>query len=106
LQQAPLEIQSSLSIPADHYAACNAANAYPKFQTQGNAAGRTSDLLNLGGAHVSPTALPTGFTPGGIVALFFSVVAALLGIAAVSWYGVGELTQTEQRDKVVVDTEK
>ncbi len=99
--QAPLVLQSSLSIPVDHYAACNAANAYPKFQTQGNAAGRTTDLLNLEGAHVSPAPLPEGFTARGIVALVFSILAALLGLAAVAWYGVGELAQTEQASVVV-----
>lgn len=89
-------MQSSLSIPDEHYAACNAANAYPKFQTQGNAAGRTDDFLNLEGAHVSHPPLPDGFTARGIVALVFSIIAALLGIAAVSWYGVGEFAQAEQ----------
>lgn len=96
LRQAPFELQSNLSIPPDHYAACNADNAYPKFQTQGNAAGRTTDLLNLEGAYVSPAPLPEGFTARGIVALIFSVMAALLGLAAVTWYGLGELAQTEQ----------
>jgi iron transport multicopper oxidase len=93
--QAPLELQRTLSIPPDHYSACNAPNAYPKFQTQGNAAGRTTDLLNLDGAPVSPAPLPEGFTARGIVALVFSILAALLGIAAVAWYGVGELAQGE-----------
>ena len=94
-QQAPFELQSSLSIPPDHYSACNAANAYPKFQTQGNAAGRTTDLLNLEGAYVSPAPLPEGFTARGIVALIFSIIAAVLGLAAVTWYGLGELAQPE-----------
>ena len=103
LQQAPLELQSSLSIPADHYVACNAANAYPKFQTQGNAAGRTDDLLNLNGAHLSHPPLPGGFTARGIVALVSSAVAALLGIAALSWYGMGELAQAAQEQESVVE---
>lgn len=104
-------MQSSLTIPQNHYDACNAANAYPKFQTQGNAAGRTTDLLNLEGEYVSPARLPEGFTARGIVALVFSILAALLGIAAVVWYGVGELGKGEQGgmkegDKVGVVTEK
>ena len=94
--QAPLQIQQTHSIPPDHYAACNAPNAYPKFETQGNAAGRTTDLLNLEGAYVSPAPLPEGFTAKGIVALIFSIIAALLGIAAVTWYGMGELAESQQ----------
>jgi iron transport multicopper oxidase len=74
------------------------ANAYPKFQTQGNAAGRTDDLLNVDGAPVSPAPLPVGFTARGIVALIFSIIAALLGIAAVCWYGMGDLAQGEHRN--------
>lgn len=94
-------MQSSLSIPPDHYAACDASNAYPKFQTQGNAAGRTDDILNLGGAYTSPAPLPEGFTARGIVALIFSVIAAMLGIAAVAWYGVGELAEKNEGGSVV-----
>jgi hypothetical protein len=30
------------------------------------------------------------------VALVFSIIAALLGVAAVSWYGMGELAQSQQ----------
>lgn len=84
------------------------ANAYPKFQTQGNAAGRTDDLLNLDGAPVSPTPLSDGFTARGIVALIFSIIAALLGIAAVCWYGMGDLVQGENRSMVesMVDVTK
>ena len=91
--QAPLEMQKNVTIPGDHYAAC--AASLPPVPTAGNAAARTIDLLNLDGAYVAPAPLPVGFTSRGIVALTFSIVAALLGIATISWYGMGELSAAE-----------
>ncbi len=91
--EAPLELQQTLTIPKDHYAAC--ADSSPPIPTAGNAAARTTDLLNVEGANVSPAPLPAGFTARGIVALTFSVVAAILGMAAVAWYGMGELSPGE-----------
>lgn len=59
--------------------------------TAGNAAGRTADLLDLSGEPAPPPPLPAGFTPRGIVALAFSCLAGVLGVAVVAWYGlVGE----------------
>ena len=78
-----------LKIPDDHYAACKAAG----IPTAGNAAANTKDPFNLEGAYVSPAPLPAGFTPRGIVALVFSVVAAFLGMAAISWYGYQPLKE-------------
>ncbi|KAK1826320.1 Cupredoxin [Podospora conica] len=84
--EAPLDLQKTLEIPEDHYAAC-AANGVP---TAGNAAGNTVDLLDLGGQNAPPDPLPSGFTPRGIVALVFSCIAGILGIAVVAWYGFAE----------------
>lgn len=57
----------------------------------GNAAGRTNNLLDLSGEPAPPPPLPAGFTARGIVALVFSCVSGVLGVAVVAWYGlVGE----------------
>ena len=91
--EAPLELQGRLRIPQDHYAACAAST--PPVPTAGNAAARTNDLLNVDGANVSPPPLPAGFTTRGIIALVFSVIAAFVGMFAVAWYGMGELSVLE-----------
>lgn len=54
--EAPLELQKTLSIPEDHYAAC-AAGGKP---IKGNAAGNTEDLLDLTGQNAPPDRLPDG----------------------------------------------
>ena len=89
--EAPLELQRTLTVPDDHYQVCRDQNqAY-----SGNAAGNTEDLLNMKGANTSPAPLPAGFTARGIVAMVFSVIAAFIGLAVISWYGVGELGVSE-----------
>jgi iron transport multicopper oxidase len=79
--EAPLDIQKSLIIPQNHIDACHAGNV----PVAGNAAANTVDILNLAGANVAPGPLPAGFTPRGIVALTFSVISALLGLAVIAW---------------------
>lgn len=54
--EAPLELQSQLTLPADHLAACAAAD----IPTKGNAAGNTVDLLDLKGENAPPPRLPEG----------------------------------------------
>jgi iron transport multicopper oxidase len=88
----PLDLQKNLKIPKDHYKACEEA----KVPTVGNAAGNTKDLLDLSGANVSPKPLPTGFTAKGIVALVFSIIAAFIGLAVISWYGAAPLGASTQ----------
>jgi len=80
--EAPLEIQKTHTIPENHLDACRAGN----LPFAGNAAANTNDHFNLKGATRAPNPLPTGFTAKGIVAMTFSVVAALLGLAVISWY--------------------
>jgi len=82
-----------MTIPNDHYAAC--AASHPPTPTVGNAAARTDDLLNVDGQNLPPPPLPAGFTTRGIVALVFSIAAAFVGMAAVAWYGMGELSVLE-----------
>lgn len=54
--EAPLHLQKNLSIPDDHWAACQ----HLGVPMEGNAAGNTENLLDLTGANVSPPPLPTG----------------------------------------------
>lgn len=102
--EAPLVLQSRLRVPEDHYSACAASS--PPVPTAGNAAARTADLLNLEGATVPPPPLPTGFTTRGIIALIFSALAAILGMVAVAWYGMAELSviELEQAKKRIAET--
>jgi iron transport multicopper oxidase len=80
--EAPLEIQKNQVIPQNHIEACQAAN----IPIAGNAAANTVDHFDLKGANVAPKPLPAGFTPRGIVAMVFSCIAALLGLATITWY--------------------
>lgn len=79
--EAPLDLQKTLTIPKDHYQACKAGNT----PYVGNAAANTKDFFNLAGANTMPAPLPAGFTAGGIVALVFSCIAAILGLASIVW---------------------
>ncbi|PQE24793.1 multicopper oxidase protein [Rutstroemia sp. NJR-2017a BVV2] len=90
--EAPLELQKSLVIPETHIAACQAGGV----PYTGNAAGNTVNLLDLTGANLAPGPLPKGFTPKGIVAMVFSCLAALLGLATISWYGLAEMGDADK----------
>jgi len=94
--EAPLELQDRVTIPNDHYAAC--AASHPPTPTVGNAAARTDNLLNVDGQNLPPPPLPAGFTTRGIIALVFSIAAAFVGMAAVTWYGMGELSVLELKN--------
>lgn len=79
--EAPLEMQKTLSVPDDHYAACKAAGV----PYAGNAAANTKDVLDLSGQNKPARPVPAGFTARGIVALVFSCIAAFVGLAAITW---------------------
>jgi len=79
--EAPEDLQKSLRIPEDHLEACRAQN----IPVAGNAAGNSKNLFDLSGAAKSPDPLPSGFEARGIVALVFSCLAAILGMAVISW---------------------
>ena len=79
--EAPLDIQKTITIPQDHLDACKARS----IPTAGNAAANTVDLLDLTGANAAPKPLPAGFTARGIVAMTFSALSALLGLAVIIW---------------------
>ncbi|KAF2767382.1 FET Ferroxidase [Teratosphaeria nubilosa] len=89
--EAPLEMQKTLTIPQNHLDVCMASGT----KTSGNAAGNTLDVLNLEGQNESPAPLPSGFTARGILALVFSCISALLGLAAIAWYGAAPLSAIE-----------
>ncbi|KAL1626493.1 hypothetical protein SLS56_006804 [Neofusicoccum ribis] len=86
--EAPLQLQSTLQIPENHYQVCNASNTL----TSGNAAGNTVDFYDLSGENKSKAPLPAGFTARGIVALVFSCIAGFVGMAAIAWYGAAPIT--------------
>lgn len=79
--EAPLDLQNTLVVPESHYDVCRAG----KTPYQGNAAGNTVDVYNLDGQNESVPPLPSGFTARGIVALVFSCVSAILGMAVIAW---------------------
>ncbi|CZT07469.1 probable iron transport multicopper oxidase FET3 precursor [Rhynchosporium agropyri] len=85
--EAPLDVQKSQTIPQNHFDACKAG----EMAYAGNAAGNTEDFLNLKGASQAPKPLPAGFTARGIVAMAFSVLAAVLGCTVIAWYGMADM---------------
>jgi iron transport multicopper oxidase len=99
LIESPLELQSTLSIPAGHWDVCKAQN----IPTTGNAAGNTVDLLDLTGEPEAPGPLPAGFTARGIVALVFSALSALLGISVIAWYGSAPITGEKKTESETVN---
>lgn len=91
-------MQETIKIPEDHFAACAALS--PPMAIAGNAAANTVDLLDLSGQNLSPDPLPSGFEPRGIVALTFSILAGLIGVGVIAWYGLGEMTNIEKDRQV------
>lgn len=76
------EALQELEIPQSHFEVCRAS----KIPTHGNAAGNVQDVFDLTGENKPPPPLPEGFTARGYVALFFSCVAAVLGLLTIGWY--------------------
>lgn len=94
--EAPEQIQERITVPDDHWQACEASG----MQYKGNAAGNTADLLDLTGQNKQVAWLPAGFTAKGIVALVFSCVSAFLGMAVISVYGASGI-QTSKKEEPV-----
>ncbi|KAF9585244.1 hypothetical protein BGW38_003259 [Lunasporangiospora selenospora] len=80
LIEAPEIMPSVLKIDQSHFDHCKALG----IPYTGNAAGKEG--LDLEGANLGPDPLPGTFTGKGIVALVFTIIAALLGLATVIWY--------------------
>ncbi|KAL5352487.1 ferroxidase fet3 [Pseudogymnoascus australis] len=94
--EAPLEMQKSISVPDDHFDACKAAG----MGVRGNAAGNTEDLLDLRGRISLRGGFLMGmFTAKGIVAMTFSIVSALLGLAFIAWYGLADMGAAEKENE-------
>ncbi|EGU75663.1 hypothetical protein FOPG_10736 [Fusarium oxysporum f. sp. conglutinans race 2 54008] len=79
----PLQMQKTLTIPEGHKKIC----ADQGISTVGNAAGNTEDYLDLTGQNMMVPPLPSGFTTKGYVAMVFSCVAGVLGLASITLYG-------------------
>ncbi|KAF9172751.1 hypothetical protein BGX21_010796 [Mortierella sp. AD011] len=89
--EAPDVMQKVLTIDPSHYEQCEALG----IPAKGNAAG--NEGLDMTGANVGPTALPTGFTAKGIVALVFTIIAAILGLIVVVWYAGDDTKAIEEQ---------
>ena len=63
----------------------------------GNAAGNDVNIRDMTGANRQPDPLPAGFTARGIVALVFSTIAGILGLVAISMYGMADVKDIDKR---------
>ena len=88
-----IQKQESQQITDNHKEICEKVGV----PWEGNAAGNTENYLDLKGENVQHKRLPTGFTAKGIVALVFSCIAGVLGLAAISYYGMTDIKNVEQR---------
>ncbi|KAI5956718.1 FET3 [Candida jiufengensis] len=91
----PMGIQNSSTqqLTENHKQICSKVGV----PIEGNAAGNSTDYLNLDGEHLQQKRLPTGFTPRGIVALVFSCLAGILGLVAIAFYGMQDINDVEER---------
>ncbi|KAF9962943.1 ferroxidase fet3 [Mortierella alpina] len=91
LIEAPEEMPRVLRVDPAHYEHCRVLG----IPFQGNAAGSAG--LDMRGMNVGPGLLERKFRAKGIVALMFSVLAAVMGLATVVWYAhEDEAEMTEQ----------
>jgi iron transport multicopper oxidase len=90
--EAPTQMQERLHIPQDHLDVCKAGG----IPTVGNAAANSEDFLDLEGQNAQVGWLPAGFTTRGVVALVFSCVSAVLGVAFLVVYGLSDLKFKEE----------
>ena len=88
-----IQKQESQQITDNHKEICEKVGV----PWEGNAAGNTENYLDLKGENVQHKRLPTGFTAKGIVALVFSCIAGVLGLVAISYYGMTDIKNVEQR---------
>lgn len=95
LIEAPTEMQNdpNQAFTDDFKRTCT-KNGIP---LEGNAAANSKDYLDLSGENVQHGPLPAGFTARGIVALVFSCVAAVLGLIAITVYGLSDINNIEER---------
>ncbi|CAK7898419.1 iron transport multicopper oxidase Fet5p [[Candida] anglica] len=95
LVEAPSEIRSMTKkmggIPQDHWKACHKGGV----PTKGNAAGITSNWLDLAGENTQFQPLPEGFTSSGYVALILSTFLGLFGILTIYKYGMEDIRKDQ-----------
>ena len=89
----PQGIQKNEKITDNHKQICEKVGV----PWEGNAAANSKDYLNLKGENVQHKRLPTGFTARGIVALVFSCIAGVLGLATIAYYGMNDIADVEER---------
>ncbi len=94
LVEAPLVIQENQTLSDNYFDVCEAVGV----GKSGNAAGITSDYLDLTGENVQQATIPTGFTARGIVAMVFSCISGILGIIAIALYGMATPPETLDKD--------
>ncbi|EDK46458.1 ferroxidase fet3 [Lodderomyces elongisporus] len=90
---AAISSNSSQQLTQNHIDICEKVGVPYK----GNAAANADNYLDLTGQNVQQKRLPTGFTAKGIVALVFSCVAGVLGLAAIAFYGMQDIKDVEER---------
>ncbi|KAG0035562.1 hypothetical protein BGZ82_005230 [Podila clonocystis] len=99
--EAPEAMAGVLTVDSKHFEQCKALG----IPYEGNAAGNQG--LDLTGQNVGPNPLSGTFTAKGIVALVFTIIAALMGLATVIWYAHDdEVTNIRKKDKKKVETEE
>ncbi|KAK6369278.1 uncharacterized protein PV06_08474 [Exophiala oligosperma] len=96
--EAPDVIQKTHKIPQQQYDVCKAAG----IPIEGNAAAKTENFLDLDGQPEQVGPIASGFTARGIVALVFSCISAVLGMAFITIYGLSE-PKTLQKDMSSTD---
>ncbi|RKP30603.1 hypothetical protein METBISCDRAFT_23146 [Metschnikowia bicuspidata] len=103
LIEAPQEMQKqeSQQLTENFKQVCK--NSGVKFT--GNAAGNDVNFMDLTGANVQQPPLPAGFTARGIVALVFSSIAGILGMVAISLYGMADIKDIDKRVMREMDVE-
>ncbi|KAM0786927.1 hypothetical protein ACM66B_002349 [Microbotryomycetes sp. NB124-2] len=94
--EAPTEAQQVLQLPQVMKDQCAALGISP----EGNAAGKFS-VTDLKGAPHGPYPQKLGWHAKGIGALAGTIIAALLGMAAVVWYALGGQLEEEELDEQV-----
>ncbi|KAG7191864.1 ferroxidase fet3 [Scheffersomyces spartinae] len=94
LVEAPLQIQETETqhLTEGSIRICKNSN---NGLYEGNAAGNKDNFLDLKGENVQHKPLPAGFTARGIVALVFSCLAGILGLVAITYYGLSDLKNVE-----------
>ncbi|KAG0315833.1 hypothetical protein BG000_005070, partial [Podila horticola] len=92
--EAPEAMAGVLTVDPKHFEQCKALG----IPYEGNAAGNQG--LDLTGQNVGPNPLSGKFTAKGIVALVFTIISALMGLATVIWYAHDdEVTNIRKKDK-------